>query len=252
MGFFYIDDSKHPAAGFCLSTIVYSGKNPQLDLEALLAKHGLIPGRDEFKSSIRMDRHPAIALLRDDLKAYLHNCRIGVAISRSPDELYGDSAHLFQNMLRDSRPTGRTHQLFADCGIFPTYREQAVLKTIPEAGDFQFHFEQDSKNICGIQLADLAAHTCSIMLKDSLGLVNKMVKAGDNSGYDPDSDMELGFEMWASMRYSFHGAFPSDEEYYDRHLTVENFGLAISPNLDERIRAAAKSRFSKMYLGCIH
>jgi len=34
------------------------------------------------------------------------------------------------------------------------------------------------------------------MLLAELGLVKKTVKAGEK-GYDPDSDMELEFELWA-------------------------------------------------------
>jgi hypothetical protein len=178
VGFFYLDDSKHPAAGFCLSAIVYSGEDPQGELETLLSRHGFVPGTDEFKSSIRMDRNPANSRLRDDLREYLGKCKIGVAISKAPDEMYEDCAQLFQNMLTPSGPPGGPHQLFADRGIFPTRREQALIEATHGAENFKLNFEQDSKKICGIQLADLAAHTCSIMLKDSLGLIGKTVKAG--------------------------------------------------------------------------
>ena len=65
------------------------------------------------------------------------------------------------------------------------------------------NLEQDSRQVAGIQLADLAAHTCAIMLAESLGFVRKTVKAGDNSGYDPDLDINIGFELWSSVRYNF-------------------------------------------------
>ena len=252
MGFFYVDDSKHPAAGFCLSAIVYSNVDLQLDLESTLIKYGLSPGHDEFKSSIRMDLNPERKLLRTDLMQYLHRCAVGVAISRISEEMYEYSAQLLQWMSGLPLPLDGPHQLFADRGIFPKYREQEVLRAIPGTEGYQFHFEQDSRKVCGIQLADLAAHTCSIMLKDELGLVRKTIKAGENSGYDPDTDIELGFEMWAGMRYCFHLDYASNNDSNDGHPILPNLGLAISPKLDGRIQAAARDRFSTMYLGCIH
>ena len=62
---------------------------------------------------------------------------------------------------------------------------------------------QDSRLVGGIQVADLAAHSMGGMLLEHLGYLKKMVKAGENSGYDPDLDIELGFELWADLRYSF-------------------------------------------------
>jgi hypothetical protein len=39
-----------------------------------------------------------------------------------------------------------------------------------------------------------------VMLLERLGHLKKMVKGGANSGYDPDLDIGLGFELWASLR----------------------------------------------------
>jgi hypothetical protein len=115
--------------------------------------------------------------------------------------------------------------------------------------------EQDSRETKGLQLADLVAHTAGLMLLDSLGLLKKVVKAGDNSGYDPDTEIQLGFEMWASLRYHFFfaGPVPEQDEVYKGALTkVGSNGLFIAPSCDDKLRAAAIDRFHECYLGCIH
>jgi hypothetical protein len=255
MGYFFLDDSNHPAAGFCLGAFVFSVTDPQKELEQLLGKNGLTPGIDEFKSSIRMDSNSPNFFLRDDLKNFLRQCKVGVAISRTSAELYEASASLLEKMLRHPDISANEHQVFIDRGIFPTRQERVLLDSIEGSSTCRFHFEQDSKEIYGIQLADLAAHTCAIMMKDSLGLVTKMVKAGENSGHDPDSDMELGFEMYATLRYSFLGEFaPYDEtgSSLQPMLILDKHGLVISQKLEETIQKAAKGRFSSLYLGCIH
>jgi len=81
-----------------------------------------------------------------------------------------------------------------------------------------------------------------------------MVKAGDNTGYEPDSDMELGFDMYATIRYSFIGEFAPYDESATRQpmLILDKYGIVISPKLEGEIQLAAKERFSSMYLGCMH
>ncbi len=258
MGFFFLDDSNHSEAGFCLSSFVFSLSDPQTDIERLLTKHGLVPGQDEYKSSIRMDRAAANHAIREDLKEYLRaNCKVGVAISPNPADLHEDAALLLQKMLTHPDVGSGNHLVFTDQGIFPTPKERAVIMPIPGADMCTFHFEQDSKRVCGIQLADLSAHICAIMVKDALGLVTKMVKAGENSGYDPNSDMELGFEMFATIRYAFLGVFaPYVEDapsgFLQPMLSISDHGLQISSKLNAKIRSAAEGRIGSLYLGCIH
>ena len=121
-----------------------------------------------------------------------------------------------------------------------------------------FNFEEDSKLQLGIQLADLAAHTCGTMMKDSLGLISKSLPAGENSGYDPDLPIELGFLMFASLRYSFLGEYSdglnweTDDYIKLRTIHTERYGLVIDPDLNDAQWLAAENRFGSIYLGCIH
>ncbi len=94
------------------------------------------------------------------------------------------------------------------------------------------------------------------MLLAELGCVKKMVKAGQNSGYDPDSDMELEFELWAGVRYNFFAAAPPPPDQWESQLDfqvdVETRGLHVAATCDLEVRRAALARFGSMYLGCIH
>ncbi len=87
-------------------------------------------------------------------------------------------------------------------------------------------------------------------------MVKKTVKAGPNSGYDPDADMPLEFELWAGLRYNFFATGPPPydtwESQLDFKVDVESKGLHVSSSCEEFIKNAALSRFGSMYLGCIH
>ena len=120
---------------------------------------------------------------------------------------------------------------------------------------FDAHLEQDSKYTRGLQLADLAAHMLAIQLKDGFGLITKKIKAGENSGYDPDMEVTLAFEMWASTRHIFFtGEAPeiSDDVIAMATLPVEPHGLFVSEYCDEKLARIARKKFANMYLGCIH
>lgn len=91
------------------------------------------------------------------------------------------------------------------------------------------------------------------MLLDALGHINKKVRV-KNSGYPEDAEIDLGFELWADLRYAFlseNKAYFKDE--FDIELVaVEPYGLFIDASVSEVIAAPARERFSEMYLGCIH
>ena len=97
------------------------------------------------------------------------------------------------------------HQVYFDEGI--TVDPNMVAGLGARVGvSCDVFLNQDSRLIGGIQVADLAAHSMGVMLLEHLGYLKKMVKAGKNSGYDPDLDINLGFEIWATLRDSFFKA----------------------------------------------
>ena len=261
MGFFYFDESIHQRGKFALGSFVYSETSLDCSVINALLESGLIPGVDEFKSGARMDRNPKQSRARELLKEVIHKqCGIGVVVAPDiPRELLGFEAPLgLTKILSTITFRSKTHDVFFDKGIFNNEAEgrlQAakVPSTCPPCN---FHFEQDSVQVLGLQVADLVAHTCAMMLLAQLGLLKKMVKAGEYSGYDPNQDMELEFELWASLRYSFFAAPPppvdSWKSQLDYQVDVASRGLHIADGCDSFFRDAALARFGSMYLGCIH
>lgn len=260
MGFFYFDESIHPRGKLSLGAFVYTEELPDSEVADALRRSGLTPYIDEFKSGARMDRFPEQAKARELLRSIVYErCGIGIVIApHDPRAALGLEAQTGLNkILSTTRFRSLQHEVFFDRGIFPssTARE-SVKASFSPAQPCSLHFEEDSVKILGLQLADLVAHSCSIMLLAELGLIQKIVKAGDNSGYDPDSDMELEFELWAGLRRNFF-AEPAPhpdtwKSQLDWQVDVAARGLHIAKDCDAVVRDAALGRFGKMYLGCIH
>src|SRR5260370_16778260 len=94
------------------------------------------------------------------------------------------------------------------------------------------------------------------MLLAQLGLVKKTVKAGPNSGYDPDADMPLEFELWAGLRYNFFATGPPPydtwESQLDFKVDVESKGLHVSSSCQNFIKNPPLSRFATIHLHSLH
>ena len=67
-------------------------------------------------------------------------------------------------------------------------------------------------------------------------------------------EIELGFEMWAGIRYAFLSQNKADpKDNFDlANVDVCPWGLFIDESVGEEIAAAAMERFGENYLGCIH
>ena len=260
MGFFYFDESVHPKCRFILGAFAYSEDSLDGPVSDALRQSGLTPGVDEFKSGAHMDDNPRQVLTRSFLKSvFCKHCRIGIVVAPdSPRLLIGQEAlHGLNKILATASFHSSSHEVFFDQGIFASAGAgQREAEITCNGHPCSFHFEQDSRKILGLQVADLVAHTCATMLLAQLGLVKKTVKAGPNSGYDPDADMPLEFELWAGLRYNFFATGPppydSWKSQLDFKVDVESKGLHVSSSCDESVKNAALSRFGSMYLGCIH
>jgi hypothetical protein len=259
MGFFYFDESIHDRAGFILGAFVYKDRDLTPTVFEALAEAGLQPKIDEFKSSAKMTSLAEQAKARKHLRGILSGVSTGVVVAPAARrESLGDEAITgLAKILKKNKLEVVPHEVFVDQGIKIS---DAVRKTFGDGPGrlCKLHSNQDSRLIGGIQVADLAAHSMGVMLLEQIGLVKKMVKAGENSGYDPNLDIELGFELWASLRYSFFkaprpkpGPIP-DDPVGELMFDVENYGLHIAASCDEKLREAALKRFAECYLGCIH
>jgi len=260
VGNFYFDESIHPKAKFTLGALVYSERSLDDLISSALRDGGLTPGVEEFKSGLRMDRNPQQVVARNFLTdVFRANCRLGVVLAPDcPRHVLGAEALKGLNKILDTCCFGsESHDVWFDEGILASRRagERAARELFPD-GTCKFHFEQDSVRVFGLQVADLIAHTCATLLLAELGLVNKIVKAGENSGYHPNSGVELSFELWAGLRYHFFAAPPPPFETWkselDYSIDVASRGLHIADSCTENVKTAGQARFGSMYVGCIH
>ena len=97
------------------------------------------------------------------------------------------------------------------------------------------------------------------MLLEEMGLITKQVRAGENSGYPPDDLLELGFELWASLRYALigqnehiEGLSPHPDDPANPYFRIDGVGLHVASTCSEELSQQARSRFGINYLGCIH
>jgi len=207
-----------------------------------------------------MATNPKLVHARDLLKSVVaKHCGIGVVIAPdAPRHALGEEAPCGLNKILSTISfRSKSHNVFFDQGIFSSRSAgELSVRKVALAQPCHFHFEQDSKRILGIQIADLIAHMCAAMLLGQLGLVNKTVKAGDNSEYDPNLEVELVFELWATLRYRFFAAPPPPVDTWksqeDYQIDVESRGLQVAGHCEQKLKDAATLRFGSMYLGCIH
>lgn len=255
MGYFYFDESIHDRAQFVLGAFVYYIEDMNDRVREAIRSIGLIPGCDEFKSRTRMDANPQYQTLRESLLDLLQAARIGlVIVPWNERESLGVAAlNGLHQIIGSNRLLGENHKVFVDGGI----SIPALAHRLGELGltEVEVLVEQDSRHVGGLQLADLAAHMLSMVLLERLGIVTKKVKAGDNSGFDPDMEMELGLELWGGLRRQF---FTQDTVDIDQPfpeafiLDTAAYALHIHPSAPAKLKEAALSCFGTTFVGCMH
>lgn len=255
---FYFDDSVHDRGGFIVGAYVY-GPDADAEVASALASVGLRPETDEFKSSARMTGNPQRAALRLKLAEILIGYRIAILVTaRDHRQRLGEDAvrGLAQIIRANGLERDTPMAAMFDEGLFRTADRGTLLAS--EMGidrHCDIRLEQDSREVRGIQLADLVAHSAGTMLLETIGAVDKQVKAGPDSGYPEDLDVSLGFELWAGLRYQFFVAGPTarqDPVYRGALMDVGHNGLVITPSCPPALKAAATECFGQVYLGCIH
>lgn len=253
MGYFYFDDSVHQRGGFVIGAFVYSVDDLQAPLETILGRHGLEPGVSEFKSGIHVGRNPIMAKVREDIfSEVLGRGNSGVGIVVVPlerrESLADEGLRCLEQILERcfvNPDRKRVHSAFFDEGIIPTRAAP------PHPSECTIHLKQDSKKVLGIQVADLAAHSCSTVLLEKQGLITKSIRLEEPSGYE-NEEVALGFSLWAQLRYSFMIGPATGEEKEEHSFPMLGFGLYLSDHCQSALREAAKECFGEVYLGCIH
>ncbi|HFD86325.1 MAG TPA: hypothetical protein ENJ35_01465 [Gammaproteobacteria bacterium] len=257
MAFLYFDDSKHHQFGFSLAAFVICDFDPTEEVSSIFRDYGYDPASFEFKSSAKMKGDRNLQNLRAALKLFIaRKCRIAVCVVNGDKKLGPAGLELLRCALTHPQLANIRHEVFFDEGLFPSVRAADSLVNNSKAlGTCRFHFEQDSRDILGIQLADIVAHTCGTMLLETLGHISKMIvvdEPGDSIYHD--MEVELGFEMWAGIRYAFlsQNKLNPKNDFELANVDVFPWGLFIDDSVDEQIASASMDRFGEMYLGCIH
>ena len=257
MAFLYLDDSKHHRFGFSLAAFVICDVDPTDEVSAIFRKYGYDAESFEFKSSTKMVGDCRLQSLRAALKLFIvRNCSVAVCVVNGDKKLGPAALELLQCSLTHPQLNGIQHEVYFDEGLFPSVRAaEALVNDANSLDTCSFHFEQNSRDIQGIQLADIVAHTCGTMLLDSLGHISKMIVIDEPS----DSvyhglEVELGFEMWAGIHNTFlRRNKPNPKDDFELAIVdVFPWGLFVDKSVDNRIASAAMDRFGEMYLGCIH
>lgn len=257
MAFLYLDDSKHHRSDFSLAAFAICDVDPTEEMSSIFRDYGYDTASFEFKSSAKMKGDSNLQSLRAALKFFIaRKCSIAVCVVNGDKKLGPAALELLQGALTHPQLNGVQHEVFFDEGLFPSVRAaEAVVKNAKVFDTCRFHFEQSSRDILGIQLADIVAHTCGTMLLDSLGHISKMIVIDEPSDdVYHGKEVELAFEMWAGIRYAFLSRNKPNPKDDFEFATVDVFpwGLFIDDSVDEQIASAAKDRFGEMYLGCIH
>lgn len=257
MSFLYLDDSKHHQFGFSLAAFAICEADPAKELHTVFDKFGYDPSTFEFKSSARMNGDDRLQSLRSVLKNYIRrNCKVAICVVNGDKNLGPAALRLLQMAITHPKLRNYDHQVYFDEGLFSSADSaEALIKNLQGLESCSFFFEQDSQKIPGIQLADLVAHTCGTMLLDALGQVTKkvLVNSPGDSLYH-NMEIELGFEMWADIRYAFlcRNKLNPKDDFELATPDVFPWGLFVDDSVDTHIATAAMERFGEVYLGCIH
>lgn len=252
MGYFYFDESIRTKGAYIIGAFIYSKTDLSSNIYLALSESGINPKIHEFKSSSMMVSNPEQVKARTRFRQIIKNVRIGCVVAPMSERTNLDSIILkaLNKIIYANNLGTESHDVYFDEGI-PF--NAGLIRNFNNENGLSCHLcvNQDSRIIGGIQLADYAAHSMSVMLAEKLGLITKFIT-------DAEGTYKLGFELWAGLRYSFFMAPPRvGSPDYDAHnlnpnYDVKNYGLYIVPTCDEKLKTSALDLFGTCYLGCIH
>jgi hypothetical protein len=178
-------------------------------------------------------------------------------------ELGNEALRCLEKVLRANRLDQSQQTIYFDTGIMPCVAAQQEFKRT-FGNRCELRLNQNSFTVSGLQLADLTAHYLGTMLLAEMGNVRKKVRAGESSGYPPDLQIHLDFELWARLRGAWFSSgrgligmddcAPDDIDGFIASMSVDvaNYGLYVSKFCSPPLHDAAIKRFGACYMGCIH
>lgn len=273
----FVDESIQEQFEFIASAFVFDAGDVTALVRSALEERGLVPGRDEYKSGQRMDGDANRQSLRASLMDIAgRDVRVAVVFTSSSDRHRLGDELLCYLALACRRNGIKTTELeaFFDEGIFESVdqgrRSDASVRGLDDA---RLNFEQDSRAVQGIQVADAVAHTVGQILKQDLSGRAKTLQLGEAEGYQEGTPADLGWiflmnlrhtlfhrtVIYKSQRHSFDPptepqVIPDQDDLVDHALHPELFGwgVFVAPMVPESVQRVVEERFARIWLGCIH
>lgn len=272
----FVDESINSPHGFIASALVFDYASSESSVRAALKAVGLVPGRDEFKSGRRMDTDAVMRELRDRLLTIAGSPGVKLAVVSTPvsERAALGSAILSQLalILRRNGVDPACVDIYFDEGFFP--RTERAQQIAAEARDFdamRFHFEQDSRAVLGLQLADAVAHTVGQVLRQELSPARKEIRLGEGDGYPEGTPADLAFVLLKGLRQTlFHRpAVPEGKEHLVDLRTepkiirddedpvtsgerpdLLGWGVFVASSLAADLQRVIEDTFRQIFLGC--
>lgn len=256
MPYLYFDESIRDDGAFIVGALVVS----EIELSPTVCDAWRAMGKNpdvfEYKSSAPKASDPLSQKQRDVLIGLLQSCRLALVVCARDDrsKLGEHCLALILQLLDTKHLKPAQYTLFLDQGISVSNSSKAAIA----ARGVTVEGNRDSRIIAGIQVADHAAHVLGIMLREQVGLSKKTILVGEEVGYDPPVEIELGYELWAGLRHLFYGLddeiseTSAEEGPVDRHRKVQGHGLYIAPSCNSTLCEHTLRCFGLIYLGCIH
>lgn len=257
MAYLYFDESIRDQGKFIVGAVIISDTEVSTEIREQWIAFGLDPDANEYKSSSIKDGEEISLRQRDYVSDMVARSKLALTILPLNDrrQLGNNFAELILQLVNTGLLEEEEHSAYVDENIKIS---QAYQYRLREAR-VNLLLNSNSATIAGIQLSDHASHVLGSMLLEELGIIDKQVKAGENSGYDPDELFELGFELWASVRHALlgkqtyiEGLSPLLDDPANPCFKIEGYGLHIAATCPEPLAQSARKRFGINYLGCIH
>ena len=243
----YIDESIHDQHGFMLLAYVTCMHDPQNSLNDIIKEYGV----DEFHACKKMQNNQKLRKLRSSIRSYVNSyCGWGVMVlpNTARQNIKDDFTNLV-NRLSKFQLNGPL-KIYVDEGII----SNNGVDEIKSVSNLDSIYICSSHEVNGIQLADLVAALCGVRLREEISEHPKMLTYGEESGFNPPIEAELGYELWASLRYSMLRRIePKGDEMPDMaSFETEGYGFFVSPHCSVGLKQKAQKLFGEVYLGCIH
>jgi Protein of unknown function (DUF3800) len=242
----FVDESIQDNLGYMCVGFAYCKESPDELINDAIARAGLKPGTDEYKSGYRMANSGSRHELRDSMYQIVRDrCKLGLYIAPVSERpiLRRSVVDIVEKIIRRNELT-LPHSVFVDEGI---------LGLGQFCDGIQVEFDCDSRRVPGIQLADFAAYHCSYLLKCNLSGKSKKILIDEAPHPLSGETVDLDWMIRTDFRRHFFVEQRNVEEISgdDWFFKLAGYGAFFSPGLSPEVMRAAEETFESIYFGCV-